>query len=312
MKVVCDMKGSGASYNQIVIFHAIAKEGSIRAAARKLEMAPPSISQSLKLLETKLGLPLFSRTTRQMSLTDAGKYLLDNTTDAISQLDYALEGVHDLSHAPSGKVSITLPRFVYQNVIRPIFPEFCRRYPNIELEISISDASVNIIKEGIDVGIRFGDRVEEGLVARKLTPPLLEAVFASSEYLEKFGMPESLKELESHKLIQYRFTTSNRLAPTYLEQDGSIVTLDMPTAMVVNDTDLIIDAALAGVGIGRFLDPFMKRYFEKGDLIPILKPYWHAYPGLYLYFSQNSQKARRVRVLIDFLLDNANLVAVEA
>lgn len=304
------MKGAGASYNQIVIFHTIAKEGSIRGAARKLEMAAPSVSQSLKLLETKLGLPLFSRSTRQMSLTEAGKFLLENTLEAIARLDYALEGVHDLSSAPSGKVSITVPRFVYLSVLKPIYPEFCQLYPDIELEISISDASINIIKEGIDLGIRFGDRIEEGLVARKMTDPIQEALFASPSYLEQYGTPLSLKDLEQHKLIQYRFGTSNRLAPTLLDLDGSTVTVEMPCAMIVNDTDIILDAALEGVGMGRFLTPLVEKYFKQGELVPVLKEHWHEYPGLYLYFSQNSQKARRIRVLVDFLLEKGKLLPV--
>tara|TARA_Y100000588_G_scaffold148733_2_gene162735 strand:+ start:6146 stop:6586 length:441 start_codon:yes stop_codon:yes gene_type:complete len=130
--------------------------------ARKLEMAAPSVSQSLKLLEKKLGVPLFRRSTRQMSLAEAGKILMENTTDAMASLDYTLDGVHYLSRAPSGKVKMTVPCFVYQSVIRPIFPEFCKLYPDIELEISVSDTSVNIIQEGIDIGIRFVGRIEEG------------------------------------------------------------------------------------------------------------------------------------------------------
>jgi len=267
------MKGSGASYNQIVIFHSIAKEGSIRGAARKLEMAPPSVSQSLKLLETRLGLPLFSRTTRQMNLTEAGRFLLENTADAIDTLDYALEGVQDLSREPSGKVSMTVPRFVYQAMIRPIFAEFFQRYPEIELEISVSDVAVNIIKEGIDIGIRFGNLVEEGLVARRLTPAYPEALFASPAYLKKYGTPETPQQLEQHKLVQYRFGASNRLAPLVMNEGDSAITIEMPMAMIVNDTDIMLDAATAGLGIGRMLEPLVEPYFNKGILIPVLKPY---------------------------------------
>lgn len=304
------MKGAGASYNQIVIFHAIANEGSIRGAARKLEMAAPSVSQSLKLLESKLGVPLFNRSTRQMSLTEAGKFLLKSTAKAIETLDYAIEGVHDLSHAPSGKVSITVPRFVYQSILRPIFPEFCRLYPNIELEISVSDSAINIIKEGIDIGVRFGNLIEEGVVALKLTQPISEALFVSSEYIEQYGTPETPQDLERHKLIQYRFGASNRLAPLHLKQNNSTITVEMPLAMITNDTDISIDAALRGIGIGRLLAPLVKPYFEKGNLIPVLKPYWYEMPSLYLYFSQNSQKAKRIRVLVDFLLEKAKINAI--
>ncbi|CAM3825489.1 HTH-type transcriptional regulator DmlR [Vibrio aerogenes CECT 7868] len=304
------MKSSGASYNQIMIFHSIAREGSIRGAARQLEMAAPSVSQSLKRLESKLGLPLFSRSTRQMNLTEAGRFLLENTKEAMTTLDCALEGVRDLRRAPSGKVSMTIPRFVYQSMIQPVFADFCRLYPDIELEISVSEALVNISQEGIDVGIRFGDLIEEGLVARKLTGPVQESFFASPAYLEKYGTPQSPEDLENHKLIQYRFGASNRLAPTRMKQAGSTVTVDIPGAMIVNDTDIIIDGAVAGIGIGRFLTPLMAKYFEQGVLVPILQPYWFEYPGLYLCFQQNSQKAKRIRVLIDFLLEHAQLRAL--
>lgn len=304
------MKSAGASYSQIIIFHTIAKEGSIRGAARKLEMAAPSVSQSLKLLESKLGVPLFIRSTRQLSITEAGRFLLDNTTEAIATLDYALEGVHDLSRDPSGKVSITVPRFVYQSVIRPVFAQFCALYPRIELEISVSDTSINLIKEGIDIGIRFGNLIEEGVVARQLTPPISEALFASPQYLREHGTPHHPKDLEQHKLIQYRFGASNRLAPLLLNNDNSTIQVEMPTAMIVNDTDISVDAALAGVGIGRFLAPMVQHHFDTGSLVPVLQPYWHTISGLHIYFSQNSQKARRIRVLVDFLLEKTKHLVV--
>lgn len=301
------MKSSKAIYNQIVIFHSIAKEGSIRGAARKLEMAAPSVSQSLKLLESKLGLPLFNRSSREMTLTEEGKFLLERTQTPIAALDLALEGFHELSGVPSGKVILTVPRFAYQSIIKPIFSDFCRLYPSIELEISVSDTIVNIVREGIDVGIRFGDRIEEGMVARKLTNPIREALFASPSYLEKHGTPQSLNDLVKHKLIQYRFGASNRIAPTLLEKDGKTIAVEMTNAIVVNDTEIIIDAALAGVGIGRFLTPLVENYFKLGLLVPILEHNWHEYPGLYIYFSQNSQKAKRIRALVDFIVDNAKL-----
>lgn len=302
------MKSSNASYNQIVIFQCIAKEGSIRGTARKLEMAAPSVSQSLKLLESKLGIPLFRRSTRQMSLTEAGKFLLENTSDAIATLDYALESVSDLSHAPSGHVSITVPRFVYRNILKPIIPKFCETYPDIQLEISVSDSAVNIIKEEIDIGIRFGNLIEDGVVAHKLTEPAREALFASPAYIKKYGMPKSAQDLKKHKAIRYRFGASNRLAPLLLNVDKDTLTVEMPHSMIVNDTDIMIDSTLADLGIGRMITPLVDKYFARGELLPILEKSWVEYDGLYIYFSQHSQKARRVRVLIDFLLENAKYI----
>ncbi len=298
---------NGTTYNQLMMFHTIAQEGSITAAARKLEIAPPSVSQALKMLEEQLGLPLFTRTTRRIELTEAGQLLYERTLASMSELNLAVESVSDLSRVPSGKVRITVPRFVYQSLLKPIYIEFCQRYPSIQLEISVSDKAIDIIRDGFDMGIRFGDRVEEGMIARQLTLPVKEALFASPGYVEQYGLPETPDDLKQHKLIQYRFISSNQVAPLNLNNQGETITVNMPTALIVNDTDVMIDAARNGLGIGRIVTPMVQEGFKKGEIVPVLEEYWQPYSGLYVYFHKNTQKAKRVRVLIDFLLEKAEL-----
>ncbi|MET2898546.1 LysR family transcriptional regulator [Vibrio rotiferianus] len=298
---------NGTTYNQLMMFHTIAQEGSITAAARKLEIAPPSVSQALKMLEEQLGLPLFTRTTRRIELTEAGQLLYERTLASMSELNLAVESVSDLSRVPSGKVRITVPRFVYQSLLKPIYIEFCQRYPSIQLEISVSDKAIDIIRDGFDMGIRFGDRVEEGMIARQLTLPVKEALFASPGYVEQYGLPETPDDLKQHKLIQYRFISSNQVAPLNLNNQGETITVNMPTALIVNDTDVMIDAAHNGLGIGRIVTPMVQESFKKGEIVPVLEEYWQPYSGLYVYFHKNTQKAKRVRVLIDFLLEKAEL-----
>ncbi|WP_415894163.1 LysR family transcriptional regulator [Neptuniibacter sp. PT8_73] len=293
----------GATYNQLMIFQAIVEESSIRGAARKLEISPPSASKALKSLEKNLGLPLFNRTTRSMELTEAGQLLYENTTTAVSSLNAAMESVHDLSTDPKGSVRITLPKFVYQWLLEPIYADFCRQYPEINLEVSISDATVDLISEGLDLGIRFGHKVQEGMIARQLTAPIKEALFASDDYLQNYGIPKSLSDLSNHRQIQYRFIASNKIAPLTLEDNGSQIEIEMRSALIVNDTDMMVDAAKKGLGIGRIALPIVEHKLQNGTLTPVLEEYWETYPGLYLYFPQNSQKARRVRVLIDFLVE---------
>ena len=298
---------NGTTYNQLMMFHTIAQEGSITAAARKLEIAPPSVSQALKMLEEQLGLPLFTRTTRRIELTEAGQLLYERTLASMSELNLAVESVSDLSRVPSGKVRITVPRFVYQSLLKPIYIEFCQRYPSIQLEISVSDKAIDIIRDGFDMGIRFGDRVEEGMIARQLTLPVKEALFASPGYVEQYGLPETPDALKQHKLIQYRFISSNQVAPLNLNNQGETLTVNMPTALIVNDTDVMIDAAHNGLGIGRIVTPMVEEGFKKGEIVPVLEEYWQPYSGLYVYFHKNTQKAKRGRVLIDFLLEKAEL-----
>ena len=294
----------GATYNQLAVFSTIVKEGSIRGAARQLEIAAPSVSQSLKSLEAKIGMPLFSRSTRRIELTQAGQLLYERIGDHLSSLELAVDSLQDLNKAPSGRVRITLPKFVYDFLLKPYYAQFCHLYPDIELEISISDKVVNILDEGFDVGIRFGHRIQDGMVARPLTSPMKEALFASKDYLAKYGSPKTLSDVSEHKFIQYRFIGSNQIAPLLLNDNGQQHTVRGITALIVNDTDAMIDAAIKGLGIGRIVTPMIENQFTEGQLSPLLEQYWDEYPGLYIYFMQNSQKARRVRVLIDFLLDS--------
>lgn len=297
----------GATFNQLTIFQSIVREGSIRGAARKLEMAPPSVSQALKLLEAEVGLPLFTRSTRRIELTEAGRLLQQRTSGAMTTLDYAVESIRDMNEQPSGRVSITLPRFVFQFFLKPIYADFCQRYPDIQLEISISDKAVNLLEEGYDAGIRFGNRVEPGMVARQLTAPMQEALFASDEYLQRYGQPQTAADLQAHKLVQYRFIASNKLAPLLLQEHGQTITVQMPLALIVNDTDAMVDAAEKGLGIGRIVTPMIQNQLDSGQLKPVLPTYWQPYSGLYVYFVQNSQKALRVRALIDFLVEKGKI-----
>ncbi|SQI44717.1 D-malate degradation protein R [Serratia plymuthica] len=174
-------------YNQIRIFQSIAREGNISAAARKLEITPPSVSKALKLLEQHIGHPLFVRTTRRIELTEAGQQLLEQTVAAVDSLEKSLENIRDQNQEPSGLVRITLSRFAYLLILKPAMAAFCRQYPGIKLEVSVYDGTVNIIDDRFDLGIRFGDILEGGVVARQLMKPFREGLYASSAYLEAFG-----------------------------------------------------------------------------------------------------------------------------
>lgn len=290
-------------YGYLTIFHTIAEQGSIAAASRKLEIAPPSISQSLKLLEKHLGLPLFNRTTRKMELTEAGVRLMESTKHLIQSLEYAVESVQDLGETPIGTVRITLSRFAYQLILKPYFAEFCQRYPQIQLEISVYDGTVDILQQGFDFGIRFGDKVEPNMVARKLLDGIQEGLFISQRYAEQHGIPKTIQELTAHKLIGYRFITSNRILPLSLQQNEQDVFVEMPHSLIANDIEVMNDAIRAGLGIGRIFTPIHRLQADSEQFIPVLQDYWQKYPPVFLYYPQGSNKAKRIQVLIDFLLE---------
>lgn len=290
-----------ATYGQLTVFHVIAQERSLSAAARKLGVTVPSVSKSLRLLEKKTGVPLFARTTRKISLTEAGKALLIKTAPAIAELDIALEEVQDSIKSPSGLVRLTLSRFAYQLIIRPCLTDFYRRYPDIQLELSINDGTVNLVEEGFDLGIRFGDTLNEGMVAKQIYPSFPLGLYASQTYLAEHGVPDKLEDLSTHRLIAYRFTTSNKLSPLMLVNAGTKVAVDVPTVMICNDIDAVRDAVIAGIGIGRIFEPLQRNMANEEDLIPVLKEHWQTFPPVYLYYQQNSQRAKRLQVVINYL-----------
>lgn len=290
-------------YGYLTVFHAIAAEGSIAAAARKLQVEPPSVSKALKQLEAHIGLILFNRTTRKMELTEAGQRLLNNTQAPMQALAFGVENVQDLGETPSGLVRISLSRFAYRLIIRPHYVEFCRRYPHIQLEISIYDGTIDLLKQGFDLAIRFGDRVEDNMISRQLMPSFKEGLFASPAYLAEFGTPKTPSELKNHKLIGYRFITANRILPLILSNKGQDWVIEMPYQLMSNDIDAMTDAAQQGLGLARIFEPIYRQMEKPDNLVPVLEKYWKSYPPVYLCYLQNSQKAKRIRVLIEFLLE---------
>lgn len=298
---------NGSIYGYLTVFHAIVTEGSIAAAARKLQIASPSVSNSLKLLEQHIGLPLFNRTTRKIELTEAGLRLYDSSQSAMQELAFAVESVHDLGQVPSGSVRITVPRIAYLLILKPHFAEFCRRYPDIQLEISVFDGTVDILKEGFDLGIRFGHSIEENMVAKKVLAPFKGGLYVSKAYAERFGVPQTLTELQQHTLIGFRFMTANRLFPLTLIDHEQEVNIDMPTGLIANSLEVVLDAIRQGLGIGRVFEPILALEADANDFIPVLEPHWKSYPPLSLYYLQHSQKAKRVRALIEFLIEKMEI-----
>lgn len=293
-----------ALYGQLQVFHAIAGEGSISGAARRLGVGVPAVSKSLKALEATMGLPLFNRTTRRLEITEAGRMLLSRSADALQSLQYAVESVQDLGQTPSGPVRITVARHAWLCLLKPRLAAFCDAYPEIRLEISVNDGTVDILEQGFDMGIRFGDRIEDGMIARRLTEPLREGLFVSESYLRRHGTPRRPGDLSRHRLIGYRFMTANRLLPLILDNGGEELTVDMPVGLVTNDIDVMTASVRQGLGIGRLFEPVRDHLPDRDAFIPVLEPYWRGYPALYLYFPQNSQRAKRIRAVIDFFAES--------
>lgn len=296
---------NSTEYGQLLIFQTIAREGSISACARALEISVPAVSKSLQQLEKRLGVLLFQRSTRKIQLTETGVQLLTQTSEAVETLAAAFEKAKNIAQTPIGTVRITVSQVAFSLIIQPVYAEFCQCYPHILLDISINNATVNLIDERFDLGIRFGNRVEDGMVACKLTGEIREGLFISPQYTQRHGTPKTVAELAHHQLIGYRFITANRFHPMMLMVDGQLQLIKMPLSLIINDSEMAIDAIRQGLGIGRIFEPQYERLQNKTDLLPILKSNWQTFQPLYLYYPPKSQNAKRVQVLIEFLHEKA-------
>lgn len=296
---------NSTTYHQLTIFLAIAKEGSINAAARKLGITSPSVSQALKQLEETLALPLFWRNTRRIQLTEAGSHLKNQIEHLMHDLDTRLDGFIGSEQKPAGIVRITLSRFAYRLILEPRLAEFHRSYPHICLDISVYDGTIDLVQAGYDLGIRFGDKIDENMVARPLLAGFAEGLYVSQGYLDRHGTP-TWENLHQHRLIGYRFVSSGQILPLILNHNGQTISRDLPTSLICNDIDTTADAIRAGLGIGRLFTPIYEQLTDKARLIPVLKPHWRHYPKVYLYYPQMSQKIKRVQAVIDFLTQKCN------
>lgn len=296
------------TYNQLITFKAIFESGNISRAAKLLEVSPASVSSSLKILEKQIGQVLFNRSTRAITATDIGNQLYANTQIAINDLTSAVDAICDLNEQPCGKLSINLAHSIYHWFVRKRLIEFRRVYPQVELELTLSDTLDSRIEQQFDIGFRYGERVEESLIARKLngTESLKAALFVSKEYAALHGIPKSLSELSSHPMVKLRMPSSRKLAPLRLHKteqaDSEIVAIETTTAMVVNDMAAIVDMVSQGFGMGMMLDIELNKHFESGELIPVLQQHWCDIPNVYMYYARESKQSLTVKTFVDFML----------
>jgi len=202
------------------IFDAIAREGSFKGAANRLGLQPSTVSHQLKTLEEQLGTALIIRTTRSLSLTEAGRALLRGAGPAFEQLADAVDSARSTGHAARGSLRLAMPEFVYKLYVGPTIQSFRAAYPEIDLEMSFTEAFSDILGEELHAGFRLGDRIAQDMVAVRLTPPLKLAVLASPKYLERRGKPGKPGDLLTHDCIRYRFQTSRQIAPWSFVENG--------------------------------------------------------------------------------------------
>lgn len=291
----------GAEYAELAAFVAVAQERSFRRAATRLGLSPSALSHTVRELEERLGAKLLNRTTRSVAPTNAGLGLLNRLAPAFAEIAGAVEAVKAVQTRPSGTVRLNLPKLAASMALAPVFGRFAQAYPDVQLELTVDDGLTDIVAGGFDAGIRPGERVQRDMIAVRVTPDLRTAVVGAPGYFASRPPPRTPRDLRSHLCVNYRFTGSGALFRWTFEKDGQVLDATAEGPLTLNDTDLIVTAALEGVGLACTLEGCVADHLATRRLVRVLEDWCRPFPGFFLYYPGRRHLAPALRALVDFL-----------
>jgi DNA-binding transcriptional LysR family regulator len=284
--------------NDLAAFAVVAEEGSFTRAAARLGMSQPALSHAMKGLEERLKVRLLSRTTRSVSTTEAGDTLLRSLRPALEDIASGLARVGALGGAPSGVIRLTATKNAVTAVIMPVLPAFLDTHPNVRVEMIIDDNLTDIVSSRFDAGIRFGNIVEKDMIAVRVGPDMRRAVVAAPSYFAEKPAPKTPHELSAHSCIAYRLVKAGSLYAWEFEENGRPLEVRVDGPLVFNDTDLMRQAAIAGLGIAYLYEDDAAVDIQAGRLTRILKEWCPQLPGYFLYHPSRRQTPPALAALI--------------
>jgi DNA-binding transcriptional LysR family regulator len=279
-----------------------AELGSLRKAAQALDISPQAASKALAQLEKHLAVRLFHRTTRVMSLTDAGQRLLEDVQPALLGVQRALKKATTTTDEFSGPLRIAGPRTTFQAILWPVIEEFCERYPDIQPDVLLEDRVGNWVEDRVDVGFRLGPSPHDGVIARRLFP-LQMVICGAPTYFEQHGMPQSLAELSNHRCSVFRHPATGKLAPWHVQLDGQLAEQPVVPAIISNDEILELHAVVSGKVLGQLAGPTAAPYIRTGQLIPILLDNMPDIASYFVYFGSRKSQPARARAFVDLAVE---------
>lgn len=270
--------------DDLVAFAAIARARSFTRAAAELGLTPSALSHTMRGLETRLGVRLLARTTRSVAPTTAGERLLRSVENALQEVEGGLVAMSDWRGDPSGSLKITTFQFAAYTVLGPILPGFLRDNPKISVEVDIDTKLTDLVRDGYDAGIRWGNAVEQDMVAVRVSPDTRMVVVATPDYFERHPRPQTPADLEHHNCINYRFKSTGGYLPWKFERNGKDMRPRTEGQLILDDGELARDMILAGAGLGYMLEPQALPDLKAGRLVQVLDDWSAPYTGLHLYY----------------------------
>jgi DNA-binding transcriptional LysR family regulator len=275
----------------------IARKTSFRAAALDLGMSTTALSNAVGKLEANLGVRLFNRTTRSVSLTDAGRVFVEQIGPALQDIHGAMEAVRSQQATPSGTLRINAFAMAAREILSPLVLEFLRRHPQVHIDLVTEGRLVDIVAEGFDLGVRVADLVPSDMIAVSLGRPQRYAVVGSPAYVEKHDRPRVPPDLLKHPCVRVRLP-NGALYRWQFEKDGQTAQIDVSGPITLDEASLARTAVMEGVGLGFFMEQNVRTDIEAGRLVRVLEDWTPPLPGLCLYYPGRRNPSAALKAFI--------------
>ncbi|WP_397453336.1 LysR family transcriptional regulator [Pseudomonas sp. NA-150] len=285
----------------ITTFIQAATLGNLRKAAVDQGISPQAASQAVMQLEKSLGIRLFHRTTRKLSLTEEGQRFLDAVKPGITILTEAFAVARNAAEEVSGVLRISAPKALGTSMLWPCFAEFAAAFPQVQLDIQYDDHFTDLVSDRADVGFRGGAQPSGGAIARFLLP-IQMIICASPHYLERHGTPQAIDDLAHHRCSGYRQANTGQLAPWSFQMGDEVIYREVRAAICSNDVDAEAQAVLDGLAIGQLGSFSAASPIRSGRLVPLLVQHVTRREGVYMYYGHRTELPLRVRTFIDFVI----------
>lgn len=285
--------------NGIIAFTRAAALGSYTAASRSLSISPSAVSKSIQRLEQRLGIILFNRTTRSITLTKEGQELYDKAILIVNDIELLEQVAIETRSGRVGTIIVTAPYPISVHVIAPYLPDFKKKYPEIIVDLRVSDTFIDLIKNKIDVAIRVGNLPDSRLIARKMAPNWI-GFYASPDYILEEGMPAFPEDLKKHILVSTRYQSSAQLVRWPLYENDKQVGFFTNTKFIADNTDAVAQILINGGGIGMLPVYVGDPLIERGLLTPVLKKHYVARSEINAIWPESRKNNPNVRVFVDF------------
>ena len=294
----------GAEFAELKAFAAVVERSNFARAADQLGLSPSALSQTIRQLEARLGVRLLNRTTRSVAPTEAGSRLHERIAPMMQEMDAAVAAAVAATGRTAGTLRINTLGMAARKIIAPRLGRFHRAHPDVVLDIVIDDSLSDIVAGRFDAGIRVGERLEKDMAAVRLTPDVEMLALASPDYLARRGEPRTPADLHRHACINWRFPGSGRIYRWEFERKGKKVEMAVEGPLIANHQDVVVEAALQGLGIlYAYDDDHVGEALAGGRLKRVLAGWSLTSPGLYLYYSNRRHPQPALRAFIDCLLD---------